>query len=462
MPYRDSLRHSTAFDGPGDGIIEMPDVELIGQAPDPYDTFKDSGLQSHPYRPVKPEHSRPHDSAGSTNSVAGDRYPDATSPESDTYRTTPSLYEYLQVNRPSAADHGAVREDQQPPQHHCEQCRVSYELPVGFSGNCKIIKKLRAGIYGATAKLEVTNLAELTPWNLRFRRGDIFVAKRICMAPDASGIELSFTREVLALKMLVGRPNILQLFGYLSWTNEDPWGHIFTEYCEMGDVASLCSEYRGNHEFVPEGFLYQFMLDMSRTLAYLHSGTSDPRINVPSNWMPIIHNDIKPDNVLMKPQRRGTPNIYPTFVLGDFGQTSKMNEPAAIGAILFMSPARTAFSGTVSCPADDIFSLGTSLYALANNDFPFRRTKPGNSLDFTWRQRPRSPYGRWLHKLSQRCTSRLARRRPSARELMRRVQNEIAQNGYGEAGSPQSRWRIDWIDEETVERWHDGQDRRPW
>ncbi|KAJ6258355.1 hypothetical protein Dda_6395 [Drechslerella dactyloides] len=340
-------------------------------------------------------------------------------------RPTSSLQEYLQFGQPSTANCKVILERQDRAQHlrtcDCKECYVKYELPTCYVDNLAIVKKLSTGMFGDTAKLEITSPYGSSSSYRKLSEGDVIVAKRICMVDDGEGTAESFAREVKALKKLRGRRNLLQIFGSLAPAKEDPWGHVFMEYCGLGDVQSIFEEY------------------------YRHD-----------DWVPMMHNDLKPDNVeaihirnptaqltqgqllLMKPQRQGTNNIHPIFILGDFGQASNLDE--------FGSDSLPRASNPVPQMASSVWAHH---YYLANACFPFCTNRSQSNhilIDFLRRRRPQNPYARWLHLLAEQCTLRVPGRRPSAREVTRHVKDGIARNGWGMAGSRRQRWRIDWID----------------
>ncbi|CAL8584530.1 hypothetical protein XPA_010121 [Xanthoria parietina] len=93
------------------------------------------------------------------------------------------------------------------------------------------------------------------------------------------------------------------------------------EYCDGGDLVTFEEHHVLNHTLIPEGFLWHTLTSLTSALAFLHTGVdrSDPDRPKPPNWRPILHRDIKPDNVFLKLPARPSNTKYPTLVLGDFG-----------------------------------------------------------------------------------------------------------------------------------------------
>jgi eukaryotic-like serine/threonine-protein kinase len=73
----------------------------------------------------------------------------------------------------------------------------------------------------------------------------------------------------------------------------------------------------------------------------------------------IVHNDIKPGNVLVHAMSSGTG--AKRIVLADFGIARRIGEPAPLGSLGYMSERRTHLSA--SHPREDIFSFGKILEA---------------------------------------------------------------------------------------------------
>ncbi|KAI4235549.1 MAG: hypothetical protein LQ349_003082 [Xanthoria aureola] len=98
------------------------------------------------------------------------------------------------------------------------------------------------------------------------------------------------------------------------------------EYCDGGDLVTFEEHHVLNQTLIPEGFLWHTLTSLTSALAFLHTGVdrSDPDRPPPPNWRPILHRDIKPDNVFLKLPTRpcgssSSTTKYPTLVLGDFG-----------------------------------------------------------------------------------------------------------------------------------------------
>jgi serine/threonine protein kinase len=103
---------------------------------------------------------------------------------------------------------------------------------------------------------------------------------------------------------------------------------------------------------------------------------------------PMLHRDLKPDNVLLGTDR--------TVRLVDFGLAVRLvglgHVPGVAGTIAYMAP-ETSQGETV--PASDIYSLGVLLYEGLTGEHPFRHIVPPTTL-------PAALHGEWLYDAKRR------------------------------------------------------------
>jgi serine/threonine protein kinase len=114
--------------------------------------------------------------------------------------------------------------------------------------------------------------------------------------------------------------------GYIS----PDWGDasLWVEFCDRGsleDIMKVYIKHRGDKPTprIPEAFVWQSLNSLTDALYYLETGKSFFDTHQPDpNWIPILHRDIKPDNVFLR-SRSGAAGAeerrYYYCVLSDFG-----------------------------------------------------------------------------------------------------------------------------------------------
>ena len=177
-------------------------------------------------------------------------------------------------------------------------------------------------------------------------------------------LEIKILRDVLH-----GHPRIVALHEAIIHTNTM---QLYFDYYPGGDLFKLMVRYCDEWENVPESFIWHAFLQISEGLAYMHHGY-DRRLNYgpppASDWGPIIHGDIKPENIFLGPP---TPDShgYPSLVLGDFGLASG-KETNRAGTWKWQPPELP-----VTSKAADVWALGAVIHALAHDGRPPMRPCP--------------------------------------------------------------------------------------
>lgn len=105
---------------------------------------------------------------------------------------------------------------------------------------------------------------------------------------------------------------------------------VVVEFCDCGDLGQLLDIYKAQKKvlpnladsYIPESFIWHAFLALMDGLHFLATGKSylaTDLCNEQTTWRPVVHRDIKPDNVMLK--SRSTPGSEkPLYViLTDFG-----------------------------------------------------------------------------------------------------------------------------------------------
>lgn len=219
------------------------------------------------------------------------------------------------------------------------------------------------------------------------------VAVKIYISLDPRGVEEFRSEYVMTLG--ISHPNLL------TTTYFDVWEHhpfLIMKYCARGSAASLAGK-------MDERALWQFIHDVAAGLGYLH-GMPEP----------IVHQDIKPDNILVDDSGR--------FLITDFGISKRLRTTMrkqstrgiGAGATAYMGPERFE-SDPSPVKASDIWSLGASIHELATGELPFSGL--GGGMQRAGAEIPVLD-GHWSAEMNLVMRSCLAKEtwdRPTARQL---------------------------------------------
>ena len=168
------------------------------------------------------------------------------------------------------------------------------------------------------------------------------------MADD--GIEM-LTHE-FALMVNANHKNLLRPLFYATC---DRRPYLILPFCKNGNIGKLVGK-------MTEQEAWKLIRDTASALTYLHEMKP-----------PIIHQDIKPDNILI--------NDDGSYMLTDFGVSTQIKASlsrvsnqdmslASAGTISYMAPERFSRSNT-PIMANDIYSLGSTVYEMVTGYLPF-------------------------------------------------------------------------------------------
>ena len=212
---------------------------------------------------------------------------------------------------------------------------MQYSPGLLFDGRYLFEKFLGSGSFGEV-------------WLAKDQGTELEVAIKIYISMDSAGLD-EFRKE-FQLSFELNHTNLLHA-NYLGVCAEDNRPYLVMPFCPEGSV----SKYAGK---MTEQEMWRFIRDVAAGLAFLHDQKP-----------PIIHQDIKPDNILIL--KNGN------YVISDFGISkqlkSSMRKSAHLnsaGAVAYMGPER--FSKQYhAVKASDIWSLGVTIYELIMDDLPF-------------------------------------------------------------------------------------------
>ncbi len=222
---------------------------------------------------------------------------------------------------------------------------------------------------------------------------DSDVAIKIYISLDPRGVE-EFKSEYITTQG-ISHPNLLTTTYFDVW-EQRPF--LVMKYCAKGSSTNQA----GNMD---EYDMWQFIHDVAAGLKHLH--------DMPE---PIIHQDIKPDNILVDDNNR--------FVITDFGISKKIRSTmrkqskraVGAGATAYMGPER--FDADPSpVKASDIWSLGVSIYELATGELPFSGLGGGMQKNGAEMPSLDNKWSKDLNMVMQSCLAKEPWDRPTASQL---------------------------------------------
>ena len=161
-----------------------------------------------------------------------------------------------------------------------------------------------------------------------------------------------FTHE-FALLSDVNHPNLLNP-RHFAISQPEGYPYLVLKYCAQGNITSLIGKFN-------ESRAWCLLRDMASALTCLHS-----------MYPPIIHQDIKPANILMDGDK---------FMLSDFGVSTQARSSStptggiddtlqSVGTIAYMAPEKFS-PDSKPIMASDIWSLGATIFEMLSGEPPF-------------------------------------------------------------------------------------------
>ena len=216
---------------------------------------------------------------------------------------------------------------------------------------------------------------------------------------DADGLAL-FAHE-FSIVVNANHKNLLKPL-HVAVCDRKPY--IELPYCKNGSILKKLGNFS-------EKEAWMLLRDVGDGLAYLH------RMNPP-----IIHQDIKPDNIMI-----GNNGDY---MITDFGVSSRVRSTlrrsmsqafSSAGTVAYMAPERFGKDRT-PVMASDIWSLGATVYEMLTGYTPFE--DEGGLLQYKGAEIPNLPsdFSKELRDIVERCLDKESWKRPSGEELPSSIQ----------------------------------------
>ncbi len=187
-----------------------------------------------------------------------------------------------------------------------------------------------------------------------------FLGRQAMKVFKRTGMTVAEIEEMLGEAIMlsrIGHPNIVRVFdANVMETGKGLCGYFTMENVSGGSLEKFWHSHGTN--FVPVETTVDLMKQVCRGLSVAHR--QNP---------PVIHRDIKPQNILVGYEPEGL-----RARVGDFGLAKKVNPltllATAAGTLSFKAPEAFSESKGDSC-AGDVWALGTTLYLLLTDTLPF-------------------------------------------------------------------------------------------
>jgi serine/threonine protein kinase len=182
-------------------------------------------------------------------------------------------------------------------------------------------------------------------------------AMKVFTTPGLTPERVNDVLQEAALLSRIGHPNIIRVFEANTFENADGvFGYFTMEYIAGGTLERFWQSH--GSRFVPLETTIELILQAARGLAVAHAETP-----------PIVHRDVKPQNILVG---YGVEGIQ--VRLSDFGLAKSVNPLTMLastkGTLLFKAP-ESLQDVTRDSPAGDVWALGMVAYLLLTDVLPY-------------------------------------------------------------------------------------------
>ncbi|KNG48037.1 kinase-like protein [Stemphylium lycopersici] len=176
------------------------------------------------------------------------------------------------------------------------------------------------------------------------------------------------------VKLLRDLPTHKSIIGYLGYCEKRPAPHlasILLEYCPHGDLFMVRSEaIKKNMQVFSEAFMWAVYSQLMGALAFLHEGVDDNNPMGHDNWKPVVHRDIKIENVLVKSLGKKSDWSDIDLKLCDLGMAgyhdpANPNPRGYIGTTQYWPP-EVKWETRRHTPASDVWGIATIIHELAH------------------------------------------------------------------------------------------------
>lgn len=229
-------------------------------------------------------------------------------------------------------------------QQYCQRCQTMLPSAPGsmLEGRYRIEKLLAMGGFGAVYRAVDTRTNQV-----------VAIKDMICPDPEEFKIRLSFfRREAEILRALAKLPIVPRLYDFIQ---KGQSAHLVMEFIQGTDLVKVM-EANGNRPF-PLDLVIEWGKQICDVLYHMH--TLDP---------PVVHRDLKPDNIMLLPDGRSI-KMIDFGTARDLGRTARTRLQAKTKVYTEGYAPPEQIIGKPE-PRSDLFALAGTLYHLATGRPP--------------------------------------------------------------------------------------------
>jgi predicted Ser/Thr protein kinase len=232
-----------------------------------------------------------------------------------------------------------------PGERHCQRCGTPLPTPAGtvLHGRYRIEKQLAVGGFGAV----------YAATDLKASNRPVAIKDMICADPQEFAIRLNFfRREAEILRSLAGVSIVPRVYDLIE---QGQTAHLVMELIRGQDLLKLM-ESSGNRPFAVD-LVVEWAKSICDVLTLMH--TQSP---------PLIHRDLKPDNIMLMEDGRSI-KMIDFGTARDLGRTQKEKLAAKTRVYTEGYAPPEQIVGKPE-PRSDLFALAGTMYHLATGKSP--------------------------------------------------------------------------------------------
>lgn len=268
-----------------------------------------------------------------------------------------------------------------------------------FAGRYRLEKFLGSGTYSEV-------------WLANDEKTNLKVALKIyALATGLDDNSLKMFAREFSLVADVNSPYVLKPLYFDS----DRKPYLVLQYCKNGSIKTLIHN-------TEEKEAWKIILDVAKGLKELHAHKPNP----------IVHQDIKPDNILISDEGH--------YMITDFGVSVHIRSTVSsislklAGTRAYMAPERFNNQRLKPIMASDVWSLGATMFEILSGDVPF--SENGGLNQESGMVIPELPgdYSETLRKTLEDCLAHDSWKRPTAEQLIKIAESAIENEVFLEIG----------------------------